>query len=112
MSTRPSHSLDPLWASTLEKLEVDPLARVVRLHAHAQDSGAITKYLLTARGVKDFRYSNHAKTFDWPYVEISSVETQSKGPQEIQVRLELWEDECEIVLIASEVVLQQKGDGS
>jgi hypothetical protein len=101
-------SLDSLWASTLDEIQLDILHRKVEIQTHAQDGDILTSYILVCRGVRLFRYED-ASDLEWDYIEITEAEAEREHDAElIELRLEFWISECELRIKATEVELSQR----
>jgi len=48
--------LDPLWASTLDRVEIDLPRHSLVIEAHVLDKGTTSHYRLECFGITDFHY--------------------------------------------------------
>jgi hypothetical protein len=103
--------LDPLWASTLDRIQLDALDRSLQITAHAIDRGMCTRYLVVCKGVSEIRYTR-GPSCDWEFVEISEAEVSELPGGVFRIRVELWAPENEMIVIAEEVVVSQKSEVS
>jgi hypothetical protein len=101
-----SDRLDPLWAATLDAIEVDLLQGTIAIGAHAVDDGRKTTYGLECVGVTAFSYTDPNRNLHaWPYVEITSAELGKRDDGRLEVALCLWDDEREFSILCEDVRL-------
>jgi hypothetical protein len=99
--------LDPLWASTLDRIEIDLPRHSLVIEAHALDKGTTSHYRLECSGITDFHYANEDLNVEpWDYTEISEAELAKSADDRLQVRLELWAPDNEVWITAADVQLR------
>ena len=102
-----SDLLDPLWASTLDRIDLDLPRHSVVIEAHAVDQGTTTRYQLECAGMTDFYYANEDFNVEpWAYASIEEAELTEMSDGRVQVRLELWIPEWTLTVTATDVQLR------
>jgi hypothetical protein len=105
--SRPSEELlNPLWAATLDEINVDVLRERVVITAHALDGDDVTRYVLECVDAKDMRYERGDREHDWEYVEISEAHLRLTAGGRFEVELEFWVPGCQMTLDVGDVTLQ------
>jgi hypothetical protein len=95
--------LDPLWASTLDAVEIDLPSNAVGFSAHAEDGGKTTRYRLDCLGVSRFGYVDpEANLKSWPHAEITSAQLSKREDGGLEVVLCFWDDEREFTVLCQD----------
>ena len=98
--------LNPLWAATLDEINLDVLRERVVIRAHALDGADVTHYVLECIDVEEIRYTRGDREHDWEYVEISEASIRRIAEGRFEIELEFWVPGCQMTLNVGDITLQ------
>lgn len=90
-------STDDLWGGQLTAIQFDPVGHTCELHITVLRDGRSTAYLISARGVSDFRFRN-AIPGPWEYAEVTEAHGDIDTSGQSVLQLLLWSEDAELVL--------------
>lgn len=95
-------SLDRLWGSTLERLEMDICSQGVALTARVTSAASSTEHRLEFHQVSDVRFFSEIPG-PWDYAEITEVHVNGTASGGITAEIMLWSEDAGLVITAASV---------
>jgi hypothetical protein len=103
-------AFDDLWGGQLTSVEFDPVEHVCVLKVTTNYGGQAAYYILTLKGVVDFRF--HSSIPDpWTYAELTELHLEADKQSGLQtVELLLWSEDAGLTFHCMSTELREVSD--
>lgn len=93
----------PLWASILDRVEIDLLNLRARLDLHIASKTSPSSHSLHFESISDFRWFSEIPE-PWNYAEITEIHSTRLSSGQLKVDIMLWDEDAGITITARRVL--------